>query len=139
MRLNERCCRLKFNKENKMKKLTPMKAIRQHCYACCNQQWPEVVLCPAEGCPTWHFRFGKRAEGKAKSGYTATTAIKLQCLDCCGFERGRSYDCDHADCSLWNMVRARMKLKGLLVKKPQCDSMLKTPAIPHAGRFKTKI
>jgi len=44
----------------KMKKLTPIKAIRAKCLDCSGGSSKEVRLCPAEGCPLWPYRFGKR-------------------------------------------------------------------------------
>ena len=47
---------------NKRKKLPPIKAIRAKCLDCCCGSWKEVRLCPADDCPIWPYRFGKRPE-----------------------------------------------------------------------------
>ena len=51
-----------MNQMNKRKKLTPIKAIRAKCLDCCCGSWKEVRLCPADDCPIWPYRFGKRPE-----------------------------------------------------------------------------
>ena len=45
---------------NKEKKLTPMKAIRQKCLDCCCGQFKEVRLCPCKECPIYPYRMGHR-------------------------------------------------------------------------------
>lgn len=47
-----------------MKKLTPMKAIRQKCLDCCNGQMKEVRSCTVKNCPLFAFRNGKRPKGE---------------------------------------------------------------------------
>ena len=42
------------------KSLTPIKAIRQKCLDCTNQQHTEVRRCTAYGCPIWPYRMGRR-------------------------------------------------------------------------------
>ena len=43
-----------------MKKLTPMKAIRQKCLECACGSSIEVRLCPCAECPLYQYRFGRR-------------------------------------------------------------------------------
>lgn len=45
---------------NSMKKLTPMRAIREKCMDCCCWQRKEVRLCPIVRCSLYPYRFGKR-------------------------------------------------------------------------------
>lgn len=42
-----------------MKRITPLKAIRQKCLDCCAFQINEVRVCPSVDCPLWKFRLGK--------------------------------------------------------------------------------
>lgn len=46
--------------ENKEKKLTPIKAIRQKCLDCCNNQCKEVRYCPIKSCALYPYRMGHR-------------------------------------------------------------------------------
>lgn len=43
-----------------MKKLTPMKAIRQKCLECSSGSANEVRLCPVSKCALYMYRFGHR-------------------------------------------------------------------------------
>lgn len=43
-----------------MSKVTPMRAIRAKCLDCCCGSQMEVRTCPAENCPLYPYRFGKR-------------------------------------------------------------------------------
>lgn len=43
-----------------MRKMTPMRAIREKCRDCTCGQTKEIRLCPIKDCPLWLFRFGKR-------------------------------------------------------------------------------
>ena len=42
-----------------MKKITPLRAIRNYCLYCVCNQNDEVKVCSAVKCPLWMFRFGK--------------------------------------------------------------------------------
>lgn len=42
-----------------MKKLSPLKAIREKCRDCMCGNSNEVKLCPSEDCPLFKYRFGK--------------------------------------------------------------------------------
>jgi hypothetical protein len=48
----------------KMKKVTPMKAIRAKCLDCCGGQPSEVRKCPAIECPLYRYRFGRNPNRK---------------------------------------------------------------------------
>jgi len=50
-----------------MKRLTPMKAIRQKCIDCCCFNKAEVRRCEMDDCPLWIYRMGKRPETVEKS------------------------------------------------------------------------
>lgn len=43
-----------------MKKLTPIKAIRQWCIDCCGFNMAEVRNCEHYSCPLWVYRMGRR-------------------------------------------------------------------------------
>ena len=43
-----------------MAKLTPMRAIRQKCRECCNEQTKEIRLCPIKRCALYPYRMGHR-------------------------------------------------------------------------------
>ncbi len=45
-----------------MKKLTPMRAIRQKCLECCAGQASEVRNCMIQNCALYRYRFGHRPE-----------------------------------------------------------------------------
>lgn len=62
--------------------LTPLKSVRKHCLWCCKDDFREVKLCPAEGCPIHVFRMGRGSRGKGKS---VVKTIRKKCLDCSGF------------------------------------------------------
>ncbi|MDW7651754.1 MAG: hypothetical protein SCK29_07185 [Bacillota bacterium] len=42
-----------------MKRLTPIKAIRQQCLDCSGGQRAEVRECPVDACTLWPYRMGK--------------------------------------------------------------------------------
>ncbi len=41
-----------------MKKLSPLKQIRQYCLSCCGGSTKEVSCCPSTDCELWELRFG---------------------------------------------------------------------------------
>jgi hypothetical protein len=51
-----------MGKEKKMKRLTPLKAIRAKCMECSNMKYKEVELCPCDDCPLYAYRFGRRTD-----------------------------------------------------------------------------
>jgi hypothetical protein len=53
---------------NSMKKLTPLKAIRQKCLDCSCWQTKEVKLCPIIRCTLYPYRFGKRPRMRRGNG-----------------------------------------------------------------------
>ena len=65
-----------------MKKLTPLKAIRQKCLDCTCNQPLEVRLCVIENCPLYPYRMGKRPKSDCNTNAesynekTARTAAK---------------------------------------------------------------
>ena len=101
-------------------KLSPLKAVRQHCLFCCNDSPKEVRLCAAKACPLWPFRFGskpteelldevsdvpiypleKEQTGADVAGRSALKAIKSRCLDCSGNRPAEVAGCWATDCSL---------------------------------------
>jgi hypothetical protein len=44
---------------------SPLKAVRAHCRWCCDENAREVARCPADRCPLWLLRSGRRAELEA--------------------------------------------------------------------------
>ena len=44
-----------------------LKAIRAHCLWCCNDSFQEVRSCPADTCPLWRFRFGRRPKPQPRT------------------------------------------------------------------------
>ena len=46
--------------------LTPLRAIKAHCYQCCGDSANEAKLCPAETCPLHKFRLGKNPYRKIR-------------------------------------------------------------------------
>ena len=59
----------------------PLKAVRQYCLYCANNQPIEIKKCPSKNCPFYFFRFGKN---ETKPRKTTLKAIKEFCLDCAG-------------------------------------------------------
>ena len=43
--------------------LSPLKAMRAYCLDCCCGSAHEVNLCPADNCPLYPYRFGRRPDG----------------------------------------------------------------------------
>ncbi|MDD6490199.1 MAG: hypothetical protein PUG48_10405 [Clostridia bacterium] len=52
--------KIKKRGEKKLKKLTPIKAIRAKCLDCCCWDRKEVKLCTATNCPLYAYREGHR-------------------------------------------------------------------------------
>ena len=55
--------------DDKIKVLTPVKAIRAKCLDCCGLQWSEVKVCPIKSCPLYPYRLGKRPKKDAEGNY----------------------------------------------------------------------
>lgn len=62
--------------EEKIKVLTPIKAIRAKCLDCSNLQWSEVKRCPVVGCPLYPYRLGKRPK-KGADGFFIEGQIEI--------------------------------------------------------------
>lgn len=82
--------------------LTPLQAIRQKCLWCCDGSAHEVALCPAEACPSWPFRFGRKPTAEIIAGDTLSVlkSIKGKCLDCSGGSKSEVRNCAFTDCAL---------------------------------------
>lgn len=80
----------------KIKHLTPLKAIREFCLFCSNQQPKEIRLCPSGGCPFYDFRMGK----KTRDG-SLMKAIRERCLDCGEGTPQAIRKCEFPECSLF--------------------------------------
>jgi hypothetical protein len=48
----------------RLKRITPMKAIRAKCLDCCAGQTKEVRICGIRNCSLWPFRMGKRPSSR---------------------------------------------------------------------------
>lgn len=80
--------------------LNRRRAIRYHCMACSNFEWPQVVKCPRIECCLHKFRLGSGKE----SGLTARDreqAIKQFCLLCINGDQVDVDNCDAYDCALY--------------------------------------
>jgi len=75
----------------------PLYSIKKYCLWCCGDQPGEVRLCPAEDCPLYPLRSGRKPKGLKKS---TLKAIKQRCYDCSTFEAKRVRECDAEECSL---------------------------------------
>jgi hypothetical protein len=69
---------------------SPLKAIRQHCLACCLDQPQEVRLCGAVNCNSYPLSMGKSV-----AGIRPLTVIKNHCAECSGDERALFCELDH--------------------------------------------
>ena len=93
-----------------MRKLTPLRAIRAKCLACCLDQPKEVRLCAAPRCPVWPYRMGRRPVGPRDGVLTPVKAIRAKCLDCSeGLKEVR--DC-RIDCALRSYRMGRRPRPG---------------------------
>jgi hypothetical protein len=103
-------------------RLTPLQAVRQKCLWCCHGSAHEVAHCPAKACPSWPFRFGRKATDEliTEQGdtplhpmewrmtaaqfhagrYSALKAIRCKCLDCSGAAKSQVRNCAFVDCAL---------------------------------------
>jgi len=77
---------------------SPLKAIRQYCLWCCNEEVLEVRLCPVQDCSLYLLRFGRKPKGLKKS---TLKAIKERCLNCSGFEKKQVRECPFLECPLY--------------------------------------
>ena len=59
-----------------MGKITPLKAIRQHCLECGDGKPKSVKICNLEECPLYRYRFGKNPERKGKGGLCKKVVIQ---------------------------------------------------------------
>jgi len=62
---------------SKIKKLTPMKAIRAKCLDCMGGSHNEVKLCTSENCPLLIYRFGKNPSRKGIGRVNAFNSEKV--------------------------------------------------------------
>ncbi len=86
--------------------MTPAKAVRKYCLACCNGSSSEVKLCPVEDCALHPYRLGKAGKVKLKN-------IRQKCLDCSSYSPSEVKNCEHTECSLFDYrFGHNPKLKG---------------------------
>lgn len=84
------------------KEITPLKAVRLNCLACCDNR-NDVKYCAASKCPLHPLRMGKGSKGKKIS---VLKAIRKCCIECCDENRKAILWCPcdgiHATaCPLW--------------------------------------
>lgn len=92
---------------------SPLTAARRHCLECGGGSANEVALCPAQRCPLWAMRFGRRPDAlpaqqlhpverpMPADGLTSLAAIKRRCQDCAGGTTVGANGCTHTSCDLW--------------------------------------
>lgn len=61
---------------NKIKKLTPMKAIRTKCLDCSNEQPSEVRRCLVTDCALYPYRFGRNPKREGINGRECVVATE---------------------------------------------------------------
>ena len=59
--------------QQKIKRLSPIKAIRAKCLDCVCNDAREVRLCPSLDCPLWLYRFGCKPESNRVAKYFTKT------------------------------------------------------------------
>ncbi len=92
--------------ETNPKPVTPRRAIRRYCLACCCGSPNEVRLCPVVKCPLHVHRFGKRPSPDVEC-LTPIKAMRARCLDCVGYERAEVRTCEITTCALWSFRMGR--------------------------------
>lgn len=80
-----------------MKRLTPIKAIRQRCINCSGYSLSEVRECTHDECPLHQYRFGKRPQEKT---LTPMRAIRKHCVECCNGNTREANLCPAKSCPL---------------------------------------
>jgi hypothetical protein len=84
----------------KTRNLNRRRAIRQHCLACSDFKWPEVVDCRFQDCCLHPFRFGG-ATGNGLMPHDRDLAIKEFCCGCAGGDSEEVDHCDALECALY--------------------------------------
>jgi len=64
--------------DDKIKVLTPVKAIRAKCLDCSNLQWSEVKRCPIKSCVLYPYRLGHRPKKDADGYFIPETEEELK-------------------------------------------------------------
>ena len=75
----------------------PLKAVRNYCLNCMDQQMKEVRLCSIADCPFNPYRFGKNPEHKKLT----VKIIRQKCKDCSGFSLKNVRNCSDTKCPLY--------------------------------------
>jgi hypothetical protein len=93
-------------RNNCLKTLTPLKAIRAKCINCSGFELKAIKNCQHLDCPLYTLRMGKGARATLKR-------IKAFCLWCCNDRRSEIKLCAAVWCSLWayRFGKRRLKLK----------------------------
>ena len=102
-----------------MKHLTPLKAIREYCLWCSNNQRNEIRHCPSLTCPFYYFCFGRKANKGSR-----LKAIKVNCKECQSLPK----KCDFEQCSLY-LYRTGHNPKRRFIGRFRADKSLKTPIV----------
>jgi len=94
-----------------VKKLTPIKAIREYCYECSGWSLNERRNCEHTDCPLYPYRLGKRP--KEKPEYTPVKAISRFCYECAGESYQERRLCPATECYLYRYRQGKNpELKG---------------------------
>lgn len=81
-----------------MKRLTPIKAIRERCINCSGYSLKEVRECTHDECPLHQYRFARRPREKASA--TPMKAIRKHCIECCNGNKREANLCPAQSCPL---------------------------------------
>jgi hypothetical protein len=82
----------------KMKKNSPLQAIRLRCLDCCGYFSSKVKNCPISGCPLYKYRFCKK-DTTAK--LSVLKSIRKFCLECQGDSPKGVQECTDPNCALY--------------------------------------
>lgn len=88
---------------DRVKKLTPLKAIRASCLDCSAGSYGEVRNCPSTDCGLWPYRFGRNPEPAEIDGRPSPLkAIRRHCRECVGQATSEIARCTEENaCPLW--------------------------------------
>lgn len=75
-----------------------LKAIRQECLLCMNDQPGLVRSCQSQSCPLHSYRLGA---GNPEADLTPLRAIRAKCVDCMGGSTAEPKECGHTVCHLF--------------------------------------
>jgi len=85
--------------QGEMKRLTPMRAIREHCVECCGGARQGIngpLGCNSRACALFQLRSGRRIKG-----VSPLRSIRAKCLECVGGSPAEVRRCSDTSCSLY--------------------------------------